>query len=439
MSAPRTTPLADPHAEHAYLAMCLLEPSVTERFPADPAWMTVARHRVLLEAMRAANEAGALDSITLRAELVRRKTFAGDEELLALTSAVPIVAHAERTRDRLADLHRERELDRGLAEALGLVREGKGEEARSKAEDALERARKPREERYTTTAAVAETTLGEAEVARAEDRQTTITTGIPPLDAAITGLEHGDMAVIGGDSSVGKSGVVLLCATAQALAGSTVGIVSLEDPPKRWGRRVLAAFSHVPVQVIQRAAWSDKQGESLTLAVGKARAHPIHLAFDIGGTLDEVVDSVRYLVREKGCRVVYVDYATAVTVPGVEDPTMANKILAARLKREVNRPGIEASLVVVSQMRKREDERDQPERKHLYFGQFLAQAAEIIVLLWLDQDRILNVVVDKSKDSGVGASFTLTRSPRTGMLMAPSAQEHETQRQRDFGGDDDGF
>lgn len=426
MSAPRTSlaVLADPVAEREYLAHIVLDAGETlDRAPVAPEAFAGLSRRRMLEAMRAVRDRGdELDTVGVRAELIRRGQVDLEEELLALTNTVP-VNQPHRLRERLESLHRDRRLQDALLAALKGVHDGESDEAIRALEDQLDALRKREVERYSTTGEAAEEAYEASAKLRNEGRSATIPTGIPAVDEDAGGLEHGDLMVIGGDTSVGKSSVALMMAMHQAARGEVPGIISCEDPRSRWGRRVLAITSNVPVQVIQRAAWSDAQGETMRFAIGRVKANPVHLAYAIGERLDVVLEAARYLLREKGCTVIFLDYVSACEVPGVDDPTEQVRTVATGFKRELNRKGVRAAGVALSQFRKREDEHLAPERKHLYFGQRLAQAAELILLLWKDKDRTLHGILDKSKDSGTGTEFTLERDRASGMLVDPERRE----------------
>ena len=250
---------------------------------------------------------------------------------------------------------------------------------------------------------------------------TQITTGIRTLDDGIGGgMERGDLMVLGGDTSAGKSSTALYMAIEQAKRGWRPGIVSVEDPRVRVGRRALSVLSGVPIRKMRDGELNQSDWNQLAVAVNDSRTVHVHFAFRIGGTLAEVVESIRWLTRERGCDVVYLDYIQAVEVneSGLETREKMRRILAAS-KRECNDAPTCAALVALSQYRKRDDETERPTRAALYESNYIAQKAENIVLLWKDKHGVLRGVVDKSKDEATGCEFTLSRD-RAGRLVEDS-------------------
>lgn len=413
--------LVDPAAERQYLARALLDRGETlDRAPVDVDAFSVARLRPWLEALVALRDRGdEIDTIGLRAELARRGVVGVDDELLELTNTIPTV-DGVRLRERLVALHRDRQLVRALEDARAALIAGEGDAAITTLEDRIDALRKRDEGSvYTTSAEAAARAYIASDEMRRSGRPAVIPTGIRTIDEDAGGFQHGDLMVIGGDTSVGKSSAALLMAMHMARHGIVAGIVSCEDPERRWGERILATTSGMQVQVIRRATWNDGQGQTLKLGIARAALAPVHLAYAIGETIDVVLERVRHLIRDRGCEVVVLDYVSAVETPGVVDPTEQVRLVATRFKRELCRPGVRAAGIALSQMRKRENEHEAPVRRELYFAQRLVQAAELIVLLWKSRDGVLHGVLDKSKDSATGAEFVLERDRRSGMLVEP--------------------
>ena len=413
--------LTDFAAEREYLARVILDGGETlDRAPVAPETFASTRLRTFLDALVALHDRGAeVDTLGLRSELARRGVVGADDELLALTNTIP-THDGVRLRQRLEALHRDRQIVRALEDARAAMLGGEGDAAITALEDRLDALRRRDEgEAYTTGAEAAARAFIASEERRNGGQRIRIPTGIPAIDVDAGGLQPGDLLVVGGDTSVGKSSVALMMAMHAAARGETPGIVSCEDPDPRWGERILAITAGVQVQLIRNAAWNDQQGRTLRFGLGRAVQHPIHLAYAIGEPADLVLERARHLIRKRGCTVVILDYVQAVEVPRVSDPTEQVRLVTSRFKREINRPGVRAAGVVLSQMRKRDDEHEAPRRADLYFGQRLAQAAELITLLWKDKHGFVRGVLDKSKDSATGVQFVLERDEKTGMLVDP--------------------
>ena len=410
-------PLVDAEAERAYLAHVLIDAATLSTAPLSPEQMGGRFTSKSLTAMLALYERGEdIHTHSVHAELARLGVN-DHRAVLALTDVLP-PSPAAYYRERLEELRASRTLrDRALQLALTCER--------GSLPDAIAAAHAIADAKNPADAAIDHTTLRgtveaalesvvEASKRRLAGRGAQITTGITSLDLHLGGgLERGDLLVLGGDTSAGKSSTALYMAIRQAKAGLRPGIVSVEDPRARWGRRALSVLSGVPVRKLRDGELTQTDWNTLAIAVQESTTIEVHFAFRIAGTLTEVVESIRWLTREKGCDVVYLDYVQAVEVPehGLETREKMRRILAAT-KRECNSAPTCAPLVALSQYRKRDDETEKPTRALLYESNYIAQKAEGIVLLWKDSHGVLCGVVDKAKDEATGGQFQLRRDAR---------------------------
>lgn len=413
----------DPVVESAYLAVCMLDPTrLDTRFVEPEAFADARLGRALaaLYDIRARGEDP--NTVSLRSELLRREGRVDDEWLLSLTNHVPLLREGGSLAAEVRTLHTARGLrgklldaleasERGdVSSALALIREMA--DARDPLADASQNAK---------IAEVVASAIAEVEAAIRNGARTTVETGIAEIDKDIGGMEYGDMWVIGGDTSVGKSSLALLMAMHQAKQGHKPGIVSMEDPKSRMGRRLLAATSGVSATTLRKASarntLSGWQWDAVGRAIERVRGLDVHFAFRVGEDLHAMAEAVRTLVREHGCDVVYLDYIQAVEVSGEREPRLAMRKVLSTFKRELNAGPRAAVGVALSQFRKRDDENERPTRADLYESHYIAQKAEGIVLLW-KSGGILNGVLDKSKDDATGAEFIVERDSRTGVLVS---------------------
>lgn len=416
--------MTDADLESRYLGAILVDNSVIDAHPIAPAEMVSARARLVLAAMRAVRDRDhEIDTVAVRIELERSGKLAavGEEYLLAITNEVtsnagPIVA-------RLRELARLRAASTHATRAAQLAKGGDLAEAARELRQGAEVADFDEETRYGTmreAVRVALESIRDDAKRKAGGRPRFVPTGIGRLDRKIGGVEYGDITVIGGDTSVGKSTTAMLMATAQARAGHRPGVISFEDPPARVGRRALSMLSGVPVVALRRGDLSQWQWEALSGAVARVNDLEIHLAYCIGEDIDRLEVATRHLVRERGCDVVYLDYVQAVEVNarGAADATRREqmRMVLSRFKRELNRAKEPASGFVLSQFRRRENVHERPERHHLYESAYLEQKADTIILLWKDEAGDVNGVLDKAKDDATDVEFILQRNPKTGLL-----------------------
>jgi replicative DNA helicase len=408
--------LAAPDLEATYLSCALVDHELLDKHPVPVPDVWSPTHAALLGAMvsiRARSEP--LDMASIRIELEQRGKLHHFDALFSLMDRLPIPSEGPTAARRIRELAAfRRGRDCAMLAASHFI-----EGDRAEAQHALdcagsELARQDETNMGTVRTAVSDAIL-ELRTRAARGRPAFVATGIQALDFAIGGGEYGDLWVLGGDTSVGKTSTALLMGFAMDRAGHRVGIVSMEDPQARMGRRVLSMLSGVPAVALRKGDLSPWQWEAMDQAVTRVMGTQITIAYRIGETITEAREAIRMLRTEHGCDVIFVDYAQAVRVPGVEERIAMREVCAA-VKGECNRGASPALAFLLSQFKRRENVHAQPKRSDLYESAYLEQKADGIILLWKDEGGFVNGVLDKAKDDATGVVFTLERDARTGML-----------------------
>lgn len=235
-------------------------------------------------------------------------------------------------------------------------------------------------------------------------RPTLIKTGFGPLDRAIGGLFPGTCGILGADTGVGKSSLVLAASMATS---TTVGVISTEDAPDVWGTRMLAAVSGVNSLDMRKGTLSDEDRKAIQAAqkaLGE-RSSPM-VAYAIGGSLEAVLEATRRLA-DAGCTLVWLDYVQKVR--GVKDDRR-NEVGTVYTKFQ----GLCAELgvvgMVVSQLSRRIEDTKNPRPKtyHLKESGDLENEARLVLLAW-EQDGLLKVCLAKSTVGMEGLTWSYTR------------------------------
>lgn len=91
-----------------------------------------------------------------------------------------------------------------------------------------------------------------------QGRTTYLSTGIPALDKIIRGLAPGDLMILGGTTSMGKTATALEIATNVANSGKAVAFVSLEMSKEQLATRMISARSRVPYSAVRDAHLMDE-------------------------------------------------------------------------------------------------------------------------------------------------------------------------------------
>jgi len=134
-----------------------------------------------------------------------------------------------------------------------------------------------------------------------------VPTGLHDLDKIIGGFHRGDLIVLGGRPSMGKTSLALGMARASAMAGYATGLISAEQPVDQLSARLLALASSVPATQfrtgIDADAWA-KVGHAMTSAAGL----PMWIYDRSAPTLVECVRVARRWKHRHNLAALYVDY-----------------------------------------------------------------------------------------------------------------------------------
>lgn len=146
-----------------------------------------------------------------------------------------------------------------------------------------------------------------------EDKPRYLPWGIPTADRAVY-AELGDMVLLGGYASSGKTLLSILMAMAQAKAGYKVGYYSLETRPEKMADRMFSTLAQVPLGRIKTRGFSGEEwGRFAEAANCVATVCPFDVIRAAGSTVDDITaDAVGH-----GYQVAYVDYVQLLQAPGV--------------------------------------------------------------------------------------------------------------------------
>ena len=239
------------------------------------------------------------------------------------------------------------------------------------------------------------------------ERAQLIQTGFGPLDTAIGGIFPGSCAILGGDTGIGKSSLILTSALG---SNQSVGIISTEDTPDVLGTRILAARSGVDSLKIRKGTLSAREQKALKLAHEALQDEKkVYVAYATSCNQDGVIEATRGLA-DKGCKLIWLDYIQKVRGKGDD---RRNEVASTFTAFQRGCAAADAAGFAVSQFSRR-TERDAsafPRRHWLKESGDLENEARLILLAWRDaKDRaVVHVTIDKSTVGGEGTTFSYKR------------------------------
>jgi hypothetical protein len=132
-------------------------------------------------------------------------------------------------------------------------------------------------------------------------------TGIADLDATLGGFRPGNVTVLGASTSWGKSSLVVATADESIRKGFTPLIVSVEDSPLLYGRRLMCRRSGVNALALRDSECTPEMHRAMIDVLSRAEPEPV-LLNAIGKTIEWIVKAVTNLCKERKFDLAILDY-----------------------------------------------------------------------------------------------------------------------------------
>lgn len=252
------------------------------------------------------------------------------------------------------------------------------------------------------------------------DAKAQIRLGMDVLDGSYR-LSPGSMLVIGAQTNVGKTSVVMTWLMSIARRATPVGIVSVEDADEDYGAKAIGDLAAINPSRM----WAGKlTEEEWRVCIERSMRHadlPIHYTHVSSRRLDEVLARIEYMARVRGVRVVAVDYLQAIAHRhGGKDIRERIDNTLEELISICGRLGV--ALILASQLARPDKGSPfrEPQLIDLKESGSIENRAQCVVMLWREDDKPNSPVkakIAKAKRQPAGVRFALRRDPDTGMLV----------------------
>lgn len=150
--------------------------------------------------------------------------------------------------------------------------------------------------------------MTERAVATAQGEIDLIDTGFRDLDKLVGGMLAGDLFVIGGRPSMGKTAAALAIARHNYEAGRTVGMIQLEMKKEQIAARIVSRKTSLPVKRIMHGQLTSDEWDAVVLARRDVAESRFFVDDRYGVDLDSVVSRARAMRRIHGIDVLFIDY-----------------------------------------------------------------------------------------------------------------------------------
>jgi replicative DNA helicase len=179
---------------------------------------------------------------------------------------------------------------------------------------------------------------------------TGIPTGYPQLDEYTSGFQDGELIIVAGRPSMGKTAFSLNIARNMAVdEKKPVGIFSLEMSKRQLALRLLCAEARVDAHGVRTGRLADEEWQKLSMCVGVLTEAPIFIDDTPGMGVLELRAKARRLKKEKDVGLIIIDYMQLMEGPKKADSRQHEISMISRslkgLAKELDIP-----VVVLSQL-----------------------------------------------------------------------------------------
>jgi replicative DNA helicase len=275
-------------------------------------------NRVLFSSMLDITKNGLpVDIVTLRAQLAtagKLQSVGGDDYLLQLTNTIPTIANIEAHSKIIFEKAVIRKLIVSCHEIAakgygdyGLLDDFLDSAERSVFEVAKQRIRHPYEHVSTVVTRTFEQVTAAAE---RKEHVTGLPTGFTRLDSMTAGMHPGDLIIVAGRPSMGKTAFALNVAVNACAkkTGHPVVVFSLEMPKEQLASRMLCCEARVDASRLRTGRLFKEDWPKLAEAAGTISDLPIWIDDTPGLTLMELRAKARRLRADKGLGFIVIDY-----------------------------------------------------------------------------------------------------------------------------------
>lgn len=245
---------------------------------------------------------------------------------------------------------------------------------------------------------------------------TGVATGFSDFDEKTSGLQPGDLIIVAGRPSMGKTAFAMNIAENAAIKNEApVLVFSMEMPGEQLALRMMSSLGRIDQHRVRNGKLHDDDWPRITSAINMLSNAPMYIDDTAALSPAEVRARARRLVREKGnLGLIVIDYLQLMQVPGnKENRTSEISEISRSLKalaKELNVP-----VVALSQLNRSLEQRHdrRPIMSDLRESGAIEQDADLIVFIY--RDEVYNddspdkgkaeIIIAKQRNGPIGKTF----------------------------------
>jgi replicative DNA helicase len=239
-----------------------------------------------------------------------------------------------------------------------------------------------------------------------------VPTGFTLLDRKTAGLQPGDLVVIAGRPSMGKSTLAVNIAESAAISrGVPAAVFTMEMSSEQMTLRMISSLGRVNQGHLRTGNFTDEDWSRIQGAMAQLSGAPIYLDESPALTPTELRARARRLKRERGLGLVIVDYLQLMQVPGTKE-NRATEISEISRSLKALAKELHVPVIAISQLNRAVEQRTdkKPVMSDLRESGAIEQDADLILLIYreevYDQNTtrrgIADIIIAKQRNGPIG-------------------------------------
>jgi len=243
---------------------------------------------------------------------------------------------------------------------------------------------------------------------------TGVSTGYNDLDRMTAGLQPGDLIIVAGRPSMGKTTLALNIAENAAIAGNrAVAVFSMEMSREQLSMRMISSLGRVDQSHLRTGNFGDEDWARINSAIAQMKVAPIYIDDSGALTPTEVRARARRLARESkdGLGLIVIDYLQLMQVPGTKE-NRATEISEISRSLKALAKELKVPVIALSQLNRSVEQRTdkKPVMSDLRESGAIEQDADLIMLIYREEvyepetprKGIADIIVAKQRNGPTG-------------------------------------
>ncbi|HEX4894833.1 MAG TPA: replicative DNA helicase [Solimonas sp.] len=212
-------------------------------------------------------------------------------------------------------------------------------------------------------------------------------TGFRDFDQKTNGLHPGDLMILAGRPSMGKTSFALNVAEHVVLyEKKPAAVFSMEMPAEQLALRMVSSFARIPMGKMRSGDLEDRDWDRLVSQGSLIREAPLYI--DETGALSplDLRARARRIKSRHGLGLIVVDYIQLMQVPGTKD-NRTNEISEISRSLKALAKELEVPVIALSQLNRGVEQRDnkRPRMADLRESGGIEQDADLVVFIYRDE------------------------------------------------------